>query len=296
MNFSVLIYRKDILREFGLGIPNTWDDVYKKLLPVLHRNRMDFTPAPLASFLYQRGGSFYTDDGLRSGLDTPEAYLAFKEWTEQFTSYKMPTAYEMYNRIRRGTMPIGMGDFNTYVRLSVAAPELLGRWGIALLPGTKKPDGTIDRRTVSSVAPMASIELPSGEGIMMVGTTELEDESWEFMKWWTSEDSQVRFGRDVEALWGPAARWPTANLSAFERLPWKRADLQIIQEQWKFYTEPPVVLGGYFTDRHIRNAFTRVLMTGMNPRESLEMAVEDINRELIIKQEEYSVARGAASE
>ena len=291
MNFSVLVYRKDILKEFGLGIPNTWDDVYKKVMPVLHRNRMDFTPAPLASFLYQRGGDFYTEDGLRSGLGTPEAYLAFKEWTEQFTSYKMPPAYEFYNRMRRGTMPIGIGDFLTYVRLSVAAPELIGRWGIAFLPGTRRPDGTIDRSTISSAAPMASIELPSGEGVMIVSGTDLKDEAWEFMKWWTSEDVQVQFGREVEALWGPEARWNTSNLAAFERLPWKREDLEIIQEQWKWYTEPPVVLGGYFTDRHIRNAFTRILMEGMNVRESLEMAVEDINRELVIKQEEYGVAQ-----
>ena len=126
---------------------------------------------------------------------------------------------------------------------------------------------------------------------MMLSQSEQKDEAWEFMKWWTSEEVQVRFGRDVEALWGPQARWPTANLKAFKRLPWKREDLEIIQKQWPWYTEPPVVAGGYFTDRHIRNAFTRVLMLGMNPRESLEIAVEDINRELVIKQEEYRVGQ-----
>lgn len=138
---------------------------------------------------------------------------------------------------------------------------------------------------------MASIELPSGEGVMIVSGTDLKENAWEFMKWWTSEDVQVQFGREVEALWGPEARWNTSNLAAFERLPWNRDDLKIIQEQWQSYIEPPVVLGGYFTDRHLRNAFTRVLMEGMNVRESLEMAVEDINRELVIKQEEYGVAQ-----
>ena len=31
--------------------------------------------------------------------------------------------------------------------------------------------------------------------------------AWEFMKWWASSDTQVRFGREIEALLGSSARY-----------------------------------------------------------------------------------------
>ena len=51
----------------------------------------------------------------------------------------------------------------------------------------------------------------------------------------------------------------------------------------------PIVLGGYFTGRHIVNAWNRVVMSNVLVRDSLEKAVKDINRELRQKQEEYGI-------
>ena len=47
------------------------------------------------------------------------------------------------------------------------------------------------------------------------------------------------------------------------------------------FREKPVVLGDYFTPWHITNVWNSVVLEGRNPREALEKAVEDINRELI---------------
>ena len=38
-SFPVMFYRKDILAEFGLEVPETWDDLYR-ILPVLQKNNM----------------------------------------------------------------------------------------------------------------------------------------------------------------------------------------------------------------------------------------------------------------
>ena len=51
-----------------------------------------------------------------------------------------------------------------------------------------------------------------------------KDASWEFLKWWTSKDVQVRFGREMEGLMGAAARYPTANIEALKELPWPVKD------------------------------------------------------------------------
>jgi ABC-type glycerol-3-phosphate transport system substrate-binding protein len=281
MIFKALFYRKDIIDELGIEIPDTWEDLYQHILPVLYQHGMQFYYAPdLSTFLFQKGGEYYRDGGKKSALDSPEAYLAFREFTELYTNYNIPISANFFNRMRQGEMPMGVGDHWLYVQLAVAAPELSGRWEIAPLPGQKKKDGKINRSTGGMIA--------SADIIM--NQSNKKGASWEFLKWWTSDDIQVKFGRELEALMGVQARWNTANIYAFTKLPWNKQHLKVIQEQWEWATEMPVVLGGYFTGRHTSNAWNRVVLGEMNVRDSLELAIKDINRELISKQVEYGFA------
>jgi ABC-type glycerol-3-phosphate transport system substrate-binding protein len=308
MDFRVLFYRKDILQELGIAVPDDWAEITTRVLPVLYQNGMDFyysVPTELgaidhnlAPFVYQHGGDFYSSDGARSALDTPQAYAAFKEYCDLYTGYGLPVVANFYNRMRTGEMPIGVGSYGTYMTLSVAAPELAGRWGIAEFPGHRKPDGTIDR-TVGGIAQQADL---------ILAQTEHPAESWQFLKWWSSAPVQERFGKELEALVGSEARWNTANIEAFGRLPWRKEDLEVIVASWKWARDMPVVLGGYFTGRHIVNAWNRVVMAEKSAvvsrsarssvllRDSLEQAVKDINRELRMKQEEYGVRESILSE
>jgi len=278
MEFRALFYRTDILEKIGIGLPDTWDDVYNFVLPVLYQNNLQmFIPNDYTTFLYQHGGSYYTDDGMQSALDTPEAFRAFRQHTEVYTHYGVPIFADFYNRMRTGEMPIGITGFQDYIRIMVSAPELTGRWSIAPVPGIEQPDGTINR-SVSGIAVDASIILSQSEN---------QDESWEFLKWWLSTDTQVIYARDIESIVGSTARWNTANINAYDMLPWDNRDLEIIRNQWEWAKDIPNVLGGYFTGRHINNAWNRVVLGGMNPRDSLELAVESINMEMEIRQEQY---------
>ncbi|MCR5823844.1 MAG: extracellular solute-binding protein [Lachnospiraceae bacterium] len=280
MNFNVLFYRKDILSKYGIDLPNTWEDLYEYVLPALYQNGLDFYfGREFSQFLFQNGGEYYTEDGLRSALDTPEAYRAFKEYTELFTNYGIDKTANFYKYFRSGLMPLGVGDFNAYMQLSAAAPELVGKWGIVSLPGHLKEDGTVDR-TAGAIT-------QSGDIILKQSTK--PEASWEFLKWWSSTETQTQFAKEVESLIGTEARWNTANKEAFMSLSWSREDLAALEEEWKFAKEAPYVLGGYMTERHLTNAWTSVVMSGMDVREALERAVKDINRELRMKQEEYGV-------
>lgn len=282
MDFNVMFYRKDILNKYGIQLPETRQQLYDYVMPALYQNGMEFYYGrDFTQFLFQNGGSFYTEDGLASALDTPEAFRAFKEYTEMFTNYGVPEVANFYQRMRSGTMPLGIGNFNTYMQLSVAAPEIAGKWGIAPLPGVVKEDGSIDRTAGAITA--------QGDVIMKQSTKPLE--SWEFLKWWSSTPVQTRFAREVEALMGAEARWNTANKEAFLSLSWSEEDVEVIKEQWEWAEETPIVLGGYFTSRHLTNAWTSVVISGQDVREALEQAVKDINRELRMKQEEYGVIR-----
>ncbi len=278
MNFNVMFYRKDIISELGIKLPQTRQELYKDVLPVLYQNNLQFFfPVDFSQFIYQHGADYYTKDGKRSALDTPEAYQAFKECTEVFMNYGVPVTADFFNRMRSGEMPMGISNFRLYMLFTAAAPELVGRWGIAPIPGTLKPDGTIDR----SAGGLA------GECAIIMNQTVKPQAAWEFLKWWTSDEAQSDFGSEIESLVGMDARWNTANLNAFNSLPWGEGDLQVIHEYWKWAKEPPVVLGSYFTGRHLNNAWNRVIVNGEPIRDALEEAVYDINRELKMKREEY---------
>lgn len=282
-DFSMMFYRTDILGMLGLEPPQTWEDVYK-MIPTLHANRLDFyyggggSSAGFMPFLYQRGGQFYTDDGLRSALDTPEALQAFKEYTDLYTSYRIPMEANFYMRMRTGEIPIGVAGYGVYTQLSTAAPEITGWWEMAPMPGRMREDGVIDRSAGGS----------SQVAIIMRDCDDPEA-AWEFLKWWTSAEVQAQYGTELEALIGVEARWNTANVEALKSLPWPRQDIEAILEQWEWFQEIPVVLGGYYTGRHIKNAWNRVVLQGWNPMEALEEAVRDINRELKRKQEEFGI-------
>lgn len=282
MDFNAMFYRKDILNQFNIQLPDTREQLYNYVMPALYQNGLQFYfNREFTQLLFQNGGNFYTEDGLRSALDTQEAYLAFKEYTELFTNYGVPEVANFYQYMRNGVMPLGIGNFALYMQLSVAAPELSGKWGIAPLPGIKKADGTIDRTAGAITA----------QGDVIMKQSENPKESWEFLKWWSDADVQMKFANEVEALMGAEARWNTANKEAFLSLSWNKEDINVIQEQWNWAQETPVVLGGYFTARHLTNAWTTVVVSGGDVRDALEQAVKDINRELRMKQEEYGIIR-----
>lgn len=277
-SFQVLYYRKDILERLGADIPETWEDVYH-LLPTLQQNFMNFyvNPNEYTFYFYQNGAEFYEPGGVRSGLDRPEAYKAFKQWTGLFNTYAMEREVpSFYQHFRSGTMPIGISDYNMYVQLSAAAPELNGRWGIALIPGIRQADGTISRWAGGGQRTGVIFE-----------KSEKKDEAWQFLRWWLSTETQQQYGSDLEAVNGVAFRWNTSNVEAFIGLPWKREDAEVILKQWRWYKDVPNVPGGYFLEREINNAWVRSVVGTDNYMSSLEQTVRDINRELLRKQQEF---------
>ncbi|WP_054023080.1 extracellular solute-binding protein [Bacillus sp. FJAT-28004] len=296
-NFNMLFYRKDIMQQLGITedqIPDTWQEVMD-LIPILQQNGMDFfyphapnNPAlainEFAPFLFQQNSEFYREGGKYSNLDSPEAMKAFKLWTGLFTNFKISKQADFYNRFRSGEMPIGVADYSTYVLLSTAAPELTGWWGMKPMPGIKQEDGQINRST-GGLAQTG----------MIFKDTDMKEQSWEFLKWWTSADTQERFGSELEALLGVEARWNTANIEALKRMPWQSSDINAILEQWEWFKEREVVIGGYYTTRHIANIWNQIVLNGKIPREAVEEGVKEIDKELRKKREEFGLNDEPAS-
>lgn len=277
-SFPVLFYRADILKSLGADIPDTWEDVYR-LIALLQERNLTLAPGMFYEmFVLQNGGRYFSDDMSRSLLDAPDAIDAFERYTELFTHYGLPQAYDFYNRFRTGEMPVGIADFSMYNTLMVAAPEIKGLWGIAPVPGTRRGDGTIDR----SVA-------VSGSAAVIFRKAKHPEQAAAFLDWLTSTPVQVRYGRELEAVLGLGARYFSANPDAVAGLSWPAQVYAVLMEQWGYAQGIPTVLGSYYIGRHIGNAFREVVSLGALPREAIRRYVEVINREMQKKREEFGL-------
>jgi ABC-type glycerol-3-phosphate transport system substrate-binding protein len=297
-SFPVLIYRSDIIEEYDLEIPETWEDVIA-MLPELQKRNLTFgLPQPylpnatgvglgaFAMFLYQNGGDFYSTDGSLSLLDSNEAISAFSKWVNFYNLYSLPTQYDFNSRFRTGEMPIGIGDYSLYNSLSVFAPELSGVTRFALVPGTIRSSGEIDHTVWSSVTATIMMSNPSDKM-----------NCWDFMKWWSSMDAQTKYGSEIESIMGTVGRYQPANKDALTRIPWATNDLKILMEQMNWTKGIPEVPGSYMTPRYIDFAFKQAY-TGTSSSSSLLFndageilinATRLINIELYNKRREFGI-------
>ena len=294
--FLMMFYRTDIFEEYGLTPPNTWREVVE-MIPSLQKYNFEFyLPVPLtqgaavilppnpifSTMFYQNDGEFYIDEDRQAGFNEGSGPQVFEQWSSFYTNYSFPVEANFNNRFRSGQMPIGISYYNTYNVLSVFAPEIRGKWNFVAVPGTEYEDEfgqtQIRRETVAT-----------GTGGIILNQSQKKEESWEFLKWWTSTETQMRFGRELEGILGAAARYPTANVAAMEQLPWTVDELAKLKEQWEWVRGIPEVPGGYMTGRHLDNAFRLVLNEAANPRETIYDYVQMINEELAKKRREFGL-------
>lgn len=292
VNFWVMFYRKDILESLQIEVPNSMDEV-KLILPELQRRSMNFYfptagmvgtkvfPGTLPLIL-QAGGSIYDTTIGDTTLDSEVSLNGFRELTELFTVYNMPTDVPspgFYQQFRDGTLPIGVADLSTYNLLLNAAPELDGLWDIALFPGLTDENGEVQRWTTGGAETMAIMSAAEEHDRL--------DESWTFLKWWSSAEVQSQFGNLLQSTYGSEYIWPTANTEAFAELPLRSSHKKVIIEQMEWMTEAPWVLGTYMLERELSNAFISVTADGVEARRAMDTAVKRINRETYRKLEEF---------
>lgn len=292
---NVLFYREDILAEYEMPVPQTWEDLVG-LLPTIQGNNMSIgIPYPaiaapnqsvLYSLIYQNGGTIYNEEATKTLLDDEETVQAFDFYTSLYTEYGLPKEFDFISRFRSGEMPLGIADFTTFNFLAVSAPEIRGLWDFTLIPGTMEASGDINRKVHSQ-----------GASCMMVATEDekVKQQGWEFMKWWTQADTQVRFGREIEAVLGASARYPTANLQALRELSWSADQLKVLESALEQAVGFREVAGGYYTARNITNAVRRVINKNVDPRETILDYSRLIDKELTSKRLEFglSVYEGA---
>lgn len=291
-DFWVTYYRHDVFDSLGIPIPRTWNEVIE-ILPELQRYGMNYN-TPLSSgaglkgylvtapYLFNHGAKLYSNDGFATGLQSEEAIAAVRFMAESFTIYGMPlTTSSFYESFRYGTLPIGISNFETYVKLMTAAPELNGLWGMDLYPATVLPDGTQNRYATGSA-----------QASLMFRDTNRPQEAWLFMKWWMSTPTQTEFQERIMLNYGREYLWNSANLEAFAQLDIPSEHKKVILEQWQWLQEPIRLPGSYMQERELSNIWNRIVFDGINPRVAIDQSANTINREIARKMEEFGYLQG----
>ena len=295
--FNVLFYRKDILEELELEVPNTWKELIE-MFPTIQGNNMNIGMPSAAgtattgsggdlnlyfTMLYQYGGDLYNEKGTKTIVNDDAGVDAFADYVKFYNDYGCPTVYDFASRFRSGEMPIAVANYGMYNTLMVSAPEIRGLWDFTLVPGTEKTDEYgrtwIDRS--DCIVGSASMILPSDD--------KTEQRAWEFFKWWGSTNTQVKFGREMEALLGASARYATANKNAFAQLAWTQHAIEVLTEQWEQTVGIREVPGGYYTGRHLTNAVRKCINEKADPRETILDYSILINEELTKKRKEFGL-------
>lgn len=281
MGFNVLYYRTDILADLGLEVPQTWDDIIA-MSSVLAVNNMSFG-LPASSEIYlmmvkQKGLDVYRQNGAVCALDDPAAIELFQYYTNFYNNYGFPLSYSLVNRFRTGEIPIAIDNISLYNSLEISAPEIKGLWKFSMVPGFKDGDGNIRRDS-----------LTSGAATMMLESTKHPDESWEFMKWWTSATIQSKYGREIESVLGASARYSSANIDAFEQSLWSKAERSVLIDQMQYLNDVEVVPGSYYLGRNLNNAFRNVVYYDKKTIDVMFDYVYKINGELTEKRVELGL-------
>ena len=299
--FPMLFYRSDILSEYGIDPAtdlNTWDGLLN-CLPTLQRNYLEvglILPVmtstggttqvsaitepgnTFAMLLLQQGLNYYNEEQTKTTFDTQEAVNAFDTWTKFYTTYSFQQTYDAFTRFRTGDMPVVIQNYTFYNQLSVAAPEIKGCWGFQPVPGTVQEDGTINHAANSN-----------GSGAIIFTNAADQEGAWDYIKWFTSTDAQVKYGNNIESILGTMGRYATANEEALQQLSWTTSEVNLLLDQLNSQVEIPIIPASYGVTRNVMNAFRAVVNDYDNARDTLFWYNKDINDEITRKLEDLGL-------
>lgn len=284
MAVSPMVYRIDILKDLGAAKPDTWDDI-RAMIPKLQAKQMNFALAygiaaesfrDFQMFLWQNGGDMYSEDRTKSAWDSPQSLKAFKEYTELYRTYKIPQAPQHFESFRRGELPVACIPWWTYANYSIGLPELVGKFNLSVVPGTKR-DGKIYHTNWAAGTPLA-----------MFKNTKHKKEAWTFMKFMTSVDFQKQYTKLISERI-PGSMYLPSTRSAYSYMPIPEQHRQVFLQQAEYSMTPPFAIASEMVvNRYIEFAINKVVVQKLNAEDALLEAAKQMNGDLKTRIADYN--------
>ncbi len=294
--FFLMFYRTDIFESLGLTVPETWDD-FISTAKLLARNNMDvwlpYTQITtvnqvntgigslnlFSSLLLQNNLSLYTEDGRSTTLTETNVIKTFEKWTDFYTKLKVPVTMSFYNRFRVGTCPLGIEQYTNFTTLKAAAPEIEGLWAVSELPGTLDAYGNVNHATSGGGTACCILKAAEKRGN--------KENAWNFLQWWTREDTQLSYTNNLESVLGATGRVAVSNKNAFAQMSWDSEMKKDIIKAWENVNEIEEVPGSYYVTRSVDLSFWNVVNQNENPKDVLLKWGTEVDAEIERKWNQY---------
>ncbi len=277
-------YRTDILKDLGMAIPKTWNDL-QTILPKLRAKNMNagwgfggINAGPeWGSYLMMRqnNGGWVDGESYKSRLLETNSVQGFKNYVELFTKHGMPQDGVPFQMFKTGEWPILMENNTFYTNISLTAPELNGKWQVDLIPGTLCSEGSVSHESFMG-----------GSTLGIAKNTKNKEAAFKYLEWYLSDDVQSKVVKLVpEKIRG--AMLFSGNIAATKSLPITENDRQKFYEQFNVSNAFSYFPGGAAVQRELNFAVHNVLQKKMAPGEALKIADKNTVQELSRKQKEY---------
>ena len=260
----VLYYRNDIVPE----PPGTWQELLELVRSLKSRGKgmiIDWGSLDwigYSPFLWQAGGDYYNSDHTRVTLDTPEAVTALDFFARLYREGEPKTTVPLEQGMRTGDYPLAMSGDWKIISLTAGAPEIKGKWSIAMLPA-----GPSGKRTTFIGGRFLGIFSRSGK----------KKEAWEFIKFLFKPENQVRI---YEASLDTEDSYLPPNMETWKDLPMDKDLKEVLERQAMDAKGPPPVLAWDSSSRFVNRAIQMVVLKGADPAAELRKATAEMQKEL----------------
>ncbi len=266
LSVQIMFYRNDIINK----PPRNWEELKGLLIDLRKQGKgMIFDWGSMswigyAPYLWQAGGGFYNQEGAFSTLDSKEAVVALEFFASLYTEYGVPKArIPLEQGMRTGDFPLAISGNWKVDSLRLSAPEINGKWSIAVLPA-----GPSGKNTA----------FLGGRVMGVFSSSKNKQKAWEFIKFLFQPEIQVRLykaAREAQDSYLPS------NIGTWVILPMEKEFKRILKLQAQDAKGPPSVLGWDDSTRFIEEAIQRVVLEGADAQQELNKANRQV--EIYIK-------------
>ena len=263
MTEYVMYYRSDIVKD----PPGTWEELTAALTNLGKSNKgMLFDWGSLSwigysPFLWQAGGDYYSPDYSHVTIDSPEAEKAMKFFSELYTKYNVPkTKIPLEQGMRTGDFPLAISGNWKVDELRLSAPEIDGKWSIAMMP--KGPSG---RRTA----------FIGGRVMGIFEQSKHKKEAWAFIRYLFIPEIQ-------KALYEAALAKQDAYLPSNKKT-WAVIDMdpklkKVFVDQAEDSKGPPAIANWDAYTKHIDDVIQKAVLQGTDPKAGLSEVKKELER------------------
>lgn len=265
LSLQVLFYRNDIIAR----PPATWEQLEDILLELKHQDKgMIFDWGSLswigyAPYLWQAGGDFYDQTGTKSTLDSDQAAQALKFFAGLYNQFGVPrTRIPLEQGMRTGDFPLALSGNWKVDSLRLSAPEISGKWSVAMLPAgpTGKQTAFLGGRVMGIFSQSKNRQL-----------------AWEFIRFLFQPEVQLKL---YQAARQTQDSYLPTNIDSWSALPMEADYKNILKSQAMDAQGPPSILGWDESTRFIEQAIQRVVLQGADAREQLTQAARQMQQQI----------------